>query len=510
MPDADVWYPELSERGWDVFNSYERTVLVCGARKGGKTIAICHKVWRHLWETPGARVGLFSKTIKSAKDGGVWSDLVEIVGPQWINSNMVGETGLPIAYTTMDGGGLPGPKVDGQTRTLLFKIRNKFGGESELRLFSLDHDQEVEAKVKNLRFSLIWFSELSNFKTREVLNVSILSLRMPHLDFDRHQWIADTNPAKEGKDSWIYKLWYIERLREQAPITATTPKKIAEWVQFKAGLALYEFFLDDNPFLDVRERIELEGLYSDDPGEYDRNVLGKWTRGKGGKEKHFSYLLKEEIHFVEDSIDIPASTTRLIGGWDIGEVNHAAVILEERLINGIIYWMAHEELVYTATEMTIKQFAFEFFQKMTGIETFYKRSFTWKHWSDDSSTNRYRPGIDGFDADQVKIATEGKVELEGALKPAGSITASIRIIRRLLKENRLFVSRTGCPQLITMLQELEQPDDAKDLDVDPHNPLKHIFDALRYPIYMESLNEAEYFLQPRSVARRSGLFSIGT
>jgi hypothetical protein len=499
MPDCaspdDIWLPDQSEQGMDLFNCYERLVLVEGPRKSGKSIAICHKVWRHLWETPGAHVGVFAKTIKSAKDGGSWVDIVQVVGPHWIGSGMIGNTGMPLEYTTYDGAGVPGPRQDGQTRTLYFKIRNMHGGESELKLFSLDNDHEVEAKVKNLRFSMIWFVELSNFKTRDVFNISILSLRMVHLNFNQHQWIADTNPAIEGKDSWIYKLWHVEKYKEKHDKPA-----------FQKNLHVRKFTLDGNKkYLDPRELEELQGTYADDPGEYARNVLGEWTRGKGGSEKHFSDLIKPDLHYIPNSIDIPAETVELLTGWDTGDVNHAAVILEERIVNGTSVFLIHEELEVLGQEISLEQFAYDFYQKIISIEEFYKREFQWEHWSDDTATTAFRSAIGGYDASLILKATQGRVEIQGADKPEGSIAHSIRIIRKLLREHRLFVSET-CPQVKRMLEEIEQPNTTPELTVDKYNPLKHIFDALRYPIYMRIRWES-FANRPESV-KRTGVISI--
>jgi PBSX family phage terminase large subunit len=451
------------------------------------TISTGHRVFRHLWETPGARVALFAKTIKSAKDGGVWNDLTDIIAPEWMASGMVGMTGMPMEYTSVVNG-VAGPKSDGATRTMYFTVRNMYGGNSELLLFSLDDEKYVEAKVKSMRFSLIWFSELSNFVNRECLNVSLLSLRMPHLKYEQHLWIADTNPAKEGKDSWIYKLWYMDRVRKDHPNPNANPKEIASWIEFQKGLRLIEFTLDDNPFLGTRERNELESLYADDPGEYDRNVLGIWTKGRGGIEKVFADVFLAERHVISEAIDVSPDSDKLFTSWDLGSgVNSAAVILEKRFIHGTPHWMILEEHVSVDIEVSTEDFAFQMYQKMVHLEEFYKRRFTWTHWSDSSSTDVYRAAIDGYDAGLVAKATQGRVELQGVEKPKGSVLTSIRMIRRLLRENRLFVGE-NCPNVIKMFEQIEH---GKEKDVDD-GPLKHVFDATRYAIYAEGKRDIDF------------------
>lgn len=99
-------------------------VLVDGPRKSSKTIGVCHRILRHMYETPGARVALIVKTTGSATDGGVWLDLVDIIMPQWLEANFGFE------YTTFDKDGNAGPKMDSKTRTNYFRIRNAFGGKA--------------------------------------------------------------------------------------------------------------------------------------------------------------------------------------------------------------------------------------------------------------------------------------------------------------------------------------------------------------------------------------------
>jgi len=82
------WYPNIFPKQIQIYNDFHRYVLVSGPRKSGKTTGCIHKIARHLWETPYpyARVGMFCKLMKTAKEGGVWDDLTKIVMPEWLNS----------------------------------------------------------------------------------------------------------------------------------------------------------------------------------------------------------------------------------------------------------------------------------------------------------------------------------------------------------------------------------------------------------------------------------------
>lgn len=468
-----VWRPRMFSKQYDVFNDYHRSLLVAGPRKGGKTLAVTNKVCRHLWETPGAVVALISKTYKSAKDGGVWRDMLTAVD-EWI----AGDIGFE--YTTISGvTGMPGPKTDVLTKTLQFKVRNNHGGESELMLFSMDNDNEIEGKLKSTRFSMIWISELSLFKSPSILKVGLLQLRMRHLTREQHQFIADTNPSDEGEDSWIYDLFYRQRTLPNHPF----PDRQKEF-------GLIEIFCEDNPFLDYRDIQELDHLHPE-YSENQRLRWGRWVKGGGEGGKLLSDKFSRQIHVVgeskEDSIEIDPGTITLYTGWDIGSsVNSVAVILEKRIIGGKSFWMVLREVVSIDLEIPTGEFAEGVLTKIEEIETEYGKKFDLKNWSDDTAVNIYRASADTYDYLTVLSATKGRINLDGVAKPADSVRRSLQLLRQLLKENRLFVSAC-CPYTIDMFQQLRRGDKT----LIDGTRYKHGFDALRYPIYMESVYDME-------------------
>lgn len=483
------WIPPISPKQLEILNSnteadgWKRFIYVDGGRLSSKSIGVGHRVMRHLWETPGARFGIVAKTYKNAKRG-AWADMLEIVIPEWLNSKMVGTSGMPIEYTSSSNSG-PGPASDTLTRTPYFRIRNWWGGESECLLYSLDNDDEVEAKLRSTRFSGLWFSELQNFQNRKVFNDSILNLRMVHLKPQQHMWIADGNPPESGKDSWQYKLWYEEIKKENH----SQP-------HFQRSLKLVHVRLEDNPYLHPEQIETLKGTYADDPAEYDRNVNGIYVKGHGTLDKHFADLIIPELLYVDPAIDVDPATEELFTGWDIGAKNNAFVILERRNIGDVSVWCVLDECVTLGEKITTSEFASMCYEKMIALQNMYRRHFKWTHWSDDTALNAYRGGIGGFDAAEVSKATGGKVDLQAAAKPDGSIRDGIRILRRLIREQRLFVGK-NCPNVIQFLEELSIGRDLKTPVED--SDLKHTFDATRYPIYME---EREFLLQTSTIQSR--------
>ena len=322
------WHPLMFDRQFEVYNSYARALLVCGPRFSGKTWAVLNRIARHLWETPDAQVAMFARTLKASKDEGTWSKIHRVTfGKEWMKS------GIGFKYTTKDASGKPGYKVDANTRTPYCRVRNMYGGESQLKLFSLDNDDDIEAKIKEQAFSMIYFSELSNFGDRRVLVLALNQLRMEHLKFEQHMWIADTNPGEEGDTSWIYQVFYREKNQTYAQYQAERKGQqvLAEplWKSFYGNLQLIEIMPEENAFLDPRQLDELKVACAFDEGLYARYVLGKWVYGDGDASRHFRSTFNQKLHVLGDVSDldetkhtylVPSSHCfELVPGWDLGE-----------------------------------------------------------------------------------------------------------------------------------------------------------------------------------------------
>lgn len=460
------------------------SVLVDGPRRSSKTIGVCHRILRHMWETPKARVALVVKTTGSATDGGVWLDLIDIVIPVWLEPNFGFE------YTTFDRDGNPGPKTDSKTRTIYFRIRNYYGGESELRLIPLEHDHEVKQRFKSGRFSCVWFSELSNFKDPSVFRTTWQQLRMYHLKPWQHLWVGDTNPSDEGEDSWIYQQWYRKRgemLKQEEEL----------------GRSLYHIHvkMSDNLSL-TPEMIQVyESLYKDDAGEHAREFEGRWVKGHGNKGKHFADVFFESIHIIGgakgegNTIEVSPATTDLFTGWDLGgSVNHAAGIIEKRIIRAPDddkEWSVFcilDSLKYVNEQKSIGSLGLEMLEKIRALEKRYGRKFGWTHYSDETAINVFRPSSNSFDYLEIQIATDNEINLEGVPKPANSVQARVRLVRRLLRERRLYVANQ-CYDVILMFQQLKQG--SKQSEYVMWNEHKHVFDWISYVLFMECAAELE-------------------
>jgi len=504
LQNESPWLPSLFTKQQEIFNlgtqqeagdvhpECATAALICGPRESGKTLAVIHRLARHLWETPGAMTAIVHKTTKNVTNSGVANDITRIVFPEWIYAN------IGFNYTTFDRDGIPGWKTDGPTRTPYLRVSNMYGGESEIRVLPVEHDCEIQQKLKSSRWTMIWLNELANFKDPQILTMSYELLRWPYLKKWQHLWIADTNPALEGEDSWIYKFWYLKDW--SALQFAHDPAKKADNQQhvdrLKGALKLIEVFLEDNFALTPAEISIKKALHQGDPGEYAREVEGRWIKGSGGRNRHFSDLFSREIHLIEENpqagerMELSASTTDLFVGWDLGSsVNHGVVFLEKRIVSigdkEWPIWTALREIEAIGERLKLSEIGEMAVSFMDELQKLYERPLGFQHWSDDSALNTFRPTGEGYDYLEIQAATAGRILMRGVFKPKGSIETRIRLLRRLLREKRFYVS-SQCPAVIAMLENAARGTKLDDKVTGTH---KHIFDSLTYPMFMESAGE---------------------
>lgn len=509
-----IWYPDLFDKQLDVFNSTARALLVYGARLSGKTRAVLHRIVRHLWETDGARVGFFARTLKSSKDGGAWALLHNAILKEWFKAK------IGMRYTT-ESKGVYGPRTDGITRTLSFKVSNVHKTESEVMLFSLDNDDDVEAKLKELEFSMIYFSELDKFGDRRVLTVALPSLRMGHLRFEDQSWISDCNPSEEGDASWIYQLFFRERLmgyedylraqkEQDLPLLSQD-----DFERFYGQLDVISIQPEENPRVDARQLQEVRVACGSDQGLYARHVKGEWVWGGGDASRHFRALWGDGSRHIVDGttaegveedwiIAKPSQNCfELITGWDLGETNHAAVILERyqrrvtsRSENGQetsryeSCFVVLDELVSIGHEVSNDEFTCEFMDLIKQIEADAGRTFNLdRAWSDRSSLEKYSSSGDTYPYLQVHDASEGRITLQGVRKPTGSVRIRVQELKKFLAHGRIKVS-AHCKYTIKMFRDLKKGKDKTNYVV-PTDENKHVFDAISYAILAECAEELE-------------------
>lgn len=484
------WLPDLSPKGFEVFNAYERYLMVDGPRKAGKSLAIANRVARHLFENQNATVGIITKTLKNGKVG-VWSDLTKTVLPQWIGAK------IGMKWTKE-------PTMDVATKMSYARVKNGFGGESEVQLHSLENVWEAEAKFKGTRFSLLWLSEADQFEDRVVFDVLTDQLRVVEIPYENHQIIADLNPPETGINHWLAGIW----------IT----RKQSDNEQFENQFKRIQFTIDDNTFLDPREKQDLINKYSYDKQLYARYVMGEWVEDVS--EGHFADVFVPNTHVVgnvsgprEEDHEIiipPKNCIELFSGWDLGDVNHACSISCKRTdANGNSIFDVIDEAVVIDRKISIADFTETVMEKMQWWEEYLKKEhgterILWRHWSDNSAW-RYRAASDVYDELVVRQVSQGKIVLHAVTKGSGSVKQRIGLLKKLIFDRRIFFS-AQLTNTIKMVREMKPgPNRAEPIRDGDKN--KHIFDALTYMLISETPMDVERRTITTSVKKPTMVFT---
>ena len=417
----------------------------------------------------------------NAKSSGIFCDLNEFVIPKWVESGIGFKITMPL-------------KMEADTKLTHLKVSNMYGGESEIQIHSLDHDDKVETKFKSTRFSYIHLSEADAFQDPKVFDILADQLRVIGLPFEDHKMVLDCNPPEEGPDHWLYKKFFIN---------PNDPEILEKHPEFGVNYKQIQINIDDNPFLDPREAEELKQKYIDHPHRYKRFVLGEWV--KDDTSGLFSSVYDSRIHVVGDvespdkrdhTVMVPDSTAyRLITGWDIGDVNHGGVIMSARETEPISF-DAIDELVIKNEKISLAEYVQEFMIKMDYWEKWFrdngKQPPIWFHWSDASSF-QFKSSLEGFEVDEIIKLSQGRIRLMKAPKP--KVAVRIRLLKRLLHERRFYVS-AQLSHVQDMLRLLKGVGPSKD-QIPRTSQYKHAFDAVTYPV----MAECPYDIQAKSTPK---------
>lgn len=448
-----------------------------------KTWAVCHRLVRHAWNTPRARIAVVVKTLKTGKTG-VWPMLLQDIIPEWIENC----GGFEITCE---------PKTDGATRMEYFRIRNAFGGESEFQLHSLTIDETVAQKFKGTVFTCMFFSELTNFGDKTAYSLSVPQLRAPWISYDQHLWIADTNPCEEqGTNHWIYKLFWDDLRRDN--FDGMDPEAAEDLRLWQKSTNVIEFAIKDNPFIDPRAFSDLRANFRDDVDGFASYVEGRWVETSRGS--FFQDVFSKERHVVgntsapdpdEWEVLLPDdSATTLYTGWDMGETNHGVIFAEKTLdTSGKSHFRVIDEIAIVDTPISIEDLSELAMEKMGMWEEQLGRKIQWINWSDASAFDRYRSGANTWDHLIVNKATRGFITLQPAPKFKQSVRMRVQLTRQLLQENRLLVS-VKCPMFVSALKGGVRKG-TKASEYIRRTQSIHIFDAFSYMAFGEMFWELD-------------------
>lgn len=493
------WTPPITDKQYSLAQLPFRYILASGPRHSGKTIGTLHALASELYNVPNCDACFLSISQTNATDGGAWEDFITLVIPEWIK----GDFGMEWVSE---------PKVEAYTHKPYFEIRNRYGGTSRCKLFPLDRENQVENIFKNRSFTTAYMTELSKFKSDSTFITISECFRGIGRSPEHFKFIADTNPDEEGEKCWIWKRWF--GIKEKASLDA-----------FEKQFHLMEFNLDDNPFYSEDEKNIIRSKYLHDPDLYARLAEGKWKRVTEGG--YFQQQFRPSIHVVpsytpageeEEYLAVTEGIYSMLGGADLGEINHSAHIIEPTWHRGKKAYKVLDELVSIGVERSIEDFTLELLEKVAFWEGQIGRKPMWQWWSDCdafdfvAAANTYKQKV-------VFNASKGEIEFRAAAKGPSSVQFRFDLIRRLLFENRLYIS-SKCPMTIEALRMIRKKttgkrttsvDSEAGAGVDTHSKWKHAIDSLSYPILMDLGEEAigEMVKHTKPVGDGGGIVAVG-
>lgn len=468
----------MSEAGQKLWECVVRYVLVHGPRKSGKSLAILDRILKHAIQNPGADICILTRVL-SKGEAGVWKELTKPGGAieRWIKAGITkyyaGRRKGQVGYGYMPGSKVPYAKLVTS------------GAPSTIQLHTLDNDENVEDKFKDMTFSMVYMVEADSFE-RNVFTTMQLCLRSSTVKFERQQMLLDMNPPPEGEDHWAYKFFI------------ANPQPNTTAIQFP---------LSGNKFISEEEKQGVFEAYAHDSIKLARLFHGQWV--KTSESCVFSEVLSEDLHFVGDPIGATdaynvldereilrpdSQCYQLDVGWDIGDQNTAVVLAAPRRDGGDLCYDVIDEVVKIRRRVSLKDIVDQVVEMLDYWEEWLRREngvkqVIVKHYSDSSSMN-FKAAISGSEAMHVRLLTEGRINLMAVPKGSGSVERRADMLKRLLFENKIAIS-SRCLNTQAMLRYLrprviiDDPDDeerkAKIIEgVDKYSQHKHTFDALTY------------------------------
>lgn len=525
------WTLPVAPKQLHMIRDQSQLLLADGPRRSGKTIGLGHKAAHHLWNIPGAVGMMLGYTITKNATEGAWVDMRKTILPSWIEADFGMQFLDPHTHSPLKSSRDP-CFIEGTTKRMYMEISNRFYDKdvpedwrySRIFLDSLSDEspngEKVETRYKSKRFSFIWVTELSDFRYRSTLDILTECLRMYHLRPNQHQLVADTNPAPEGEDSWIWKIWYwlrgldldhleedeLEELDTQYHLPkdeADRARALSKLKTVQKKLSLHHFTLDDNPYITQDEKDDIWVKYGHNVGLRDRYYYGLWTKSTG--EGLFSEVWRPNIHIVgqargllhsEAEMAVPQEDAIELGmGLDPGPVNFAASFVEKFPVEVTMKgstavktgFLVFDEFASIGKPLKLEEATEELMDKIAYWEKFLNREVLWRFWADQSAFASYQSIANTSEAKEMFSLSDGKIALRAFKRLPGSVAERTDLMIRLLFENRLFVSAARCPQTIEMFERLKRKRTSG--TIDRASPQKHIFDSLSYYVCMESWSE---------------------
>lgn len=486
--ETGPWKPPISEKQATILADDHKYLLVSGPRESTKTVGCSADVVNRAFYTPRASVAIVAISQTNATDRGIWDRISteerdfsgKAVGTvqQWVDG------GFGLKWVQK-------PRMTPHTHKPYLKITDYWGGTSTIQVYSLQNEKDVEEIFKNLEFTMIFITELSNFKRRFTFDTLSKCLRGAGRPESHFRFLADTNPSDEGQDSWIHKLWYQDR--------------VAPWNEdqkhFYNQFGLIEFTVDDNCYYSREKKLEMKAQWSYDQNLYARMYEGKWIRNSSSgffqdvfRPNHIKGDLPTASDPNPEEMTTQEGCTELMTSCDLGSgVNSAAHIIEPYWSGGKMCFKILDELISVGEKVSTEEFTEVWLEKKRFWEKEAGGRVFWSHWG-DSDIHKYEAAADTTRHKIVYSISKGEIYIQGVKKGQNSVMGRFNMLRQLFYENRLFIS-ARCIQTIEALRNIkrEARTEFKPLnkEINPASPWKHAIDSFSYGIRMKLANELD-------------------
>ena len=480
-PGVAGWSPDLNPTQQKIFDDESKFILGYGEKGSGKSIGFAHKIIRHAYENDNALVLVIAPSMRTGSEG-IWFDLETLVMPQW-------KDGISLEYTAS--------KLDPNTKDRHRWVRNRHGGWSKLLLMSIPYPSQVQTRVKGPAPSMVYIDELTNCDGIEYFTYTSAQLGRRRGIEGPQQFCASCNP--EGPSHWVYKLFW-------------------ETHKGEAGFAVHHVPISENKARLPEGYVEhLVSVFKGDPVETARLIHGEWIDRPTGEGLFKEYYIPA-IHLKGSAKTgaglVPIKGFPIFVGYDLGQVFSSVTMLQVIPTKTKIVWIVFDEIDHLGEKILYKKLAWEIIERMRFWRTKVGYQFQFRHISDDSAVNQWRPGSGSYDAWELEKeyakALTGQndlksVKIEGCDKGSGSVSARVRMLQGKLFQEEVFISAL-CPNSEKMLMGLES--DKADPSTPKRSKFIHKFDSLTYPMFKMEMGGIRTIIKTSDMRPR--LFSVGT
>lgn len=473
------WWPDLNEPQMELFNDYTQYLLLDSERFSGKSYGVAHKIVRHAWENWDALVLVTSYTLSGLQEG-LMEDIEKFILPDW-KANI----GLEAI----------GPKTN-ISKTSFFKIANKYGGWSTIIFKPCPSVSIIDERFKPIKASMIVFEEMGDKNDSRYFEKLTQQLRRGGIK--KMQFIAVTNPPKEGPEHFLYERFFVEPEDEEAK------------EYWKRKYKRIHFPAMKNKWRDVKEYMaDLRDKYRHDPNSVDRLVKGIWVKqllGEGIFKEYFApnVHIKGDLQSGRQLVAQP--NIPIVLGADMGDVNNGFTLQQMIHVKDKVIWMQVGELETVDKKIPLKQMVHLTYGKMNQVvsqaaaakhlnESEARRAFRFDFVS-DSSTLRFRQSGGDIERQLILEASQEILRTHGDnyplisqamwMKPApkgdGSVAFRVKMLIEMLQTEKFIMDAT-CTRTLDMFTSLNssKKKDGSPFEPPKNSPYKHILDALTYP-----------------------------